>query len=100
MVVSGLLLFLAVPWVGLFFLLFKKFNRLTVYKSGLCIRTISGALRFVTTGPPGVWGIWGECLFIFRNQGSKGNYFRGVGEQAHSIGDLGSSAKICLKGKK
>ena len=43
--------------------------------------------------PPGVMGIWGEWLFIFRDLGSTGNYFRGSGEQAHSFGDLGSPAK-------
>ena len=44
-------------------------------------------------GPPGVLGIWGEWLFIFRDLGSTGNYFRGAGEQAHSFADLGSPAK-------
>ena len=44
-------------------------------------------------GPPGVLGIWGEWLFIFRDLGSTGFYFRGAGEQAHSFGDLGSPAK-------
>ena len=44
-------------------------------------------------GPPGVLGIWGEWLFIFRDLRSTGNYFRGSGEQAHSFGDLGSPAK-------
>ena len=44
-------------------------------------------------GPPGVLGILGERLFIFRDLGSTGNYFRGAGEQAHSFGDLGSPAK-------
>ena len=32
------------------------------------------------SGPPGVLGIWGEWLFIFRELGSTGNYFRGAGE--------------------
>ena len=41
----------------------------------------------------GVWGIWGEWLFIFRELGSTGNYFRGAREQAHNFGDLGSLAK-------
>ena len=44
-------------------------------------------------GPPGVLGIWGEGLFIFRELGSTANYFRGFGEQAHTFGDLGSTAK-------
>ena len=43
-------------------------------------------------GPQGFWGS-GEWLFIFRDLGSTGNYFRGAGEQAHSFGDLGSPAK-------
>ena len=47
----------------------------------------------ITFGPPGVLGIWGEWLFISRGLGSTGNYFRGAGEQAHSFGDLGSTAK-------
>ena len=50
-------------------------------------------LSSVLVGPPGVLGIWGEWLFIFRDLGSTGNYFRGAGEQAHSFGDLGSPAK-------
>ena len=44
-------------------------------------------------GPPGVLGIWGEWLFIFRDLRSTGNYFRGSGEQVHSFWDLGSPAK-------
>ena len=45
-------------------------------------------------GPPGVLGIWGEGLFIFRELGSTANYFRGAGEQAQTFGDLGSTAKM------
>ena len=44
-------------------------------------------------GPPGVWGIWGEWLFIFRELGCTGNCFRGAREQAHNFGDVGSLAK-------
>ena len=51
-------------------------------------------------GPPGVLGIWGEWLFIFRDLRSTGNYFRGAGEQAHSFGDLGSPAKRQTKKNK
>ena len=40
-----------------------------------------------TMGPPGILGIWGEWLFIFRELGSTGHYFQGFGEQAHSFGD-------------
>ena len=43
--------------------------------------------------PPGVLGIWGEGLFIFRELGSTANYLRGAGEQAHIFGDVGSTAK-------
>ena len=43
--------------------------------------------------PPGVLRIWGELLFIFREQGSTGKYFREAKEQAHNFGDLGSLAK-------
>ena len=49
-------------------------------------------------GPPGVLGIWGEGLFIFRELGSTANYFRGAGEQAHTFWDLGS--EHCQKVKK
>ena len=48
---------------------------------------------FALIGAPGVLGIWGEGLFIFRELGSTANYFRGAGEQAHTFGDLGSTAK-------
>ena len=45
-------------------------------------------------GPPGVLGNWGEGLFIFRELGSTAYYLMGAGEQAHTFGDLGSTAKI------
>ena len=48
-------------------------------------------------GPPGVLGIWGEGLFIFRELGSTAYYFRGAGEQAYTFGDLGSTAKKVKK---
>ena len=47
--------------------------------------------------PPGFFGIWGEWLFIFRELGSTGNYFRGAREQAHNFGDIGSLAKKIRK---
>ena len=50
-------------------------------------------LEYAYLGPPGVLGIWGEWLFIFRDLGSTGNYFKGAGEQAQILGDLGSPAK-------
>ena len=49
---------------------------------------------------PGVLGICGEWLFIFRELWSTGNYFRGAREQAHDLGDLGSLAKKQKKKKK
>ena len=48
---------------------------------------------WASMGPPGVLGIWGEWLFIFRELGSTGNYFKGAREQAHNLGDIGSLAK-------
>ena len=50
-------------------------------------------LIYIVRGLPGVLGIWGEGLFIFRELGSTANYFRLAGEQAHTLGDLGSTAK-------
>ena len=47
----------------------------------------------VSRGAPGVLGIWGEGVFIFRELGSTANCFRGAGEQAHTFGDFGSTAK-------
>ena len=58
------------PWEGFFYLTRMMYS----YK----------------VGPPGVLGIWGEWLFIFRELGSTGNYFRGAREQAHNLGDIGS----------
>ena len=58
------------------------------------------ALNFLSDtrgAPPGVLGIWGEGLFIFRELGSTANYFRGAGEEAHTFGDLGSTAKKLKK---
>ena len=44
-------------------------------------------------GPPGVLGMWGEWIFIFRELGRTGHYFQAFGEQVHSFGDLGIPAK-------
>ena len=57
------------------------------------VHTQSNFLPTYYWGPPGVLGIWGEGLFIFRELGSTANYFRGAGEQAYTFGDLGSTAK-------
>ena len=51
----------------------------------------------LTFGPPCVFGIWGDWLFIFRELGSTGNYFQGFGEQANIFGDLGSPTKSKIK---
>ena len=51
----------------------------------------------VDVGPPGVFGVWGEGLFIFRELGSTANYFKGSGEQAYTFGDLESTAKMLKK---
>ena len=46
---------------------------------------------YFLTGPQGIFRVWGEGLFIFREElESTGNYLRGAGEQAHSLGDFGS----------
>ena len=49
-------------------------------------------------GPQGFWGS-GEkgYLFLGLQLGSTANYFRGAGEQAHTFGDLGSTAKKLKK---
>ena len=62
-----------------------------IHCSTTCCPPLEVTIKF--WGPPGVLGIWGEWLFIFRDLGSTGNYLRGAGEQAHSFGDLGSPAK-------
>ena len=52
---------------------------------------------FVSLGAPGVLGIWENGYLFFMELGSTGNYFQGIGEQAHSFGDLGSTAKKLKK---
>ena len=59
----------------------------------LVVRIICSRLHTKLGPLPGVLGIWGEWLFIFRELGSTGNYFRGAREQAHNFGDIGSLAK-------
>ena len=39
------------------------------------------------------FGSWEEGLFIFRELGNTSYHFRGAGEQGHTFGDLGSTAK-------
>ena len=48
-----------------------------------------GVFRAKVSRSPGVWGIWGEVLFIFRELGSTGNYFQGFVE----FGDLNEPCK-------
>ena len=63
-------------------------------------RTILTLTCDLVSGPPGVLGIWREWLFIFREMGSTGNYFRGAREQANNFGDIGNLAKKAKKKKK
>ena len=56
-------------------------------------RTEHNFILILHLGAPGVLGIWGEGLFIFWKLGGTCNYFRGAGEQEHTYGDLGSTAK-------
>ena len=56
--------------------------------------------QYAIYGHQEFWGIWGEWLFIFRELGSTGNYFRGGREKAHNYGELGSPAKKQKKKEK
>ena len=60
----------------------------------------SGKSFFRQVRPPGVLGITGEWIFIFRELGSTGNYFRGAREQAHDFRDIGRRAKKQKKKEK
>ena len=51
-------------------------------------------------GLPGGFGDLVRTAIYFRELGSSGNYFQGSGEQAHSLGDLGSPVKKQKKKKK
>ena len=57
------------------------------------VKIENGHLTDKKMGPPGVLGIRGEWLFIFRELGCTGNYFRGAREQAYNFGDQGSKQK-------
>ena len=41
-------------------------------------------------GPPGVWGSWGEGLFIFRELGCTGNYLGDLRSKLIVLGILGA----------
>ena len=60
-------------------------NNVTDTEGPLCIH--------FSPPPPGVLGILGEWLFIFRGLGSTGNYFQGFGEQARSFCGLREPCK-------
>ena len=68
----------------------KTVKERSIYRSRVCINSkehenVMSFCRHII-GPTMGFGIWGEWLFIFREQGSTGNYFQGFGEQAHSFG--------------
>ena len=56
-------------------------------------RSYGSEILMASGWAPGVLGVWGEWLFIFRELGSTDNYFQGFGEQARSFGDLESPGK-------
>ena len=68
-------------------------NRIIPNESMVHLRFIHFVKSVSDMRPPGVLGIWGEWLFIFRELGSTGNYFHAFWEQVHSFGDLGIPAK-------
>ena len=68
-------------------------NRIIPNESMVHLRFIHLAKSVSDMGPPGVLGIWGEWLFIFRELGSTGYHFQAFGEQVLSFGDLGIPAK-------
>ena len=52
-----------------------------------------GKLKLKSRGPQGFWGSEEKGFLFSGSWGSIANYFRGAGEQAHTLGDLGSTAK-------
>ena len=68
--------------------------------AGVCVYLEERIQSAISIAPSGVLGICGEWLFIFRELGSTGYYFRGDGEQAHNFGDIGSLAKKEKKTRK
>ena len=60
-------------------------NRITPNESVVHLRFTHLVKSVSDMRPPGVLGIWGEWLFIFRGLGSTGNYFQAFGEQVHSF---------------
>ena len=47
----------------------------------------------INTGAPEVWGSWGEGLYIFREMGCTGNYFRDLRSKLIVLGILGALQK-------
>ena len=47
----------------------------------------------INTGPPGVWGSWGEGLYIFMELGCTGNHFRDLRSKLIFLGILGALQK-------
>ena len=45
-------------------------------------------MNFLFIEAPRIFGSLGAGLVIFRELGSTGNYFRGAGEQAYTLGDF------------
>ena len=56
-------------------------------------------VTLLNMGLPGGFGDLVRTAIYFRELGSTGNYFQGSGEQAHSLGDLGSPVKKQKKKK-
>ena len=47
----------------------------------------------INTGPPGVWGSWGEGLYIFRELGCTANNFRDLRSKLIVLRILGALQK-------
>ena len=47
----------------------------------------------INTGSQGVWGSWGEGLYIFRELGCTSNYFRDLRSKLIFLGILGALLK-------
>ena len=56
-------------------------NRIIPNESMVHLRFIHLVKSVSDIEPPGVLGIWGEWLFIFRELGSTGNYFQAFGSK-------------------
>ena len=73
------------------------FNEIPIFNTNSSIGYFTQLNEVSFIGAPRGFG--GEWLFIFRELGSTGNYFRGAREQAHNFGDIGSLAKKQKKKK-